>query len=353
MLIAACIVLALAHAPLVGAPADQRGAGANVVAPVPPRAGVIAGRVIDAVGHPVPGTYVSALFPAGRDRRFSNESTEHGTITDERGEFRLEALGSRDFYLVAIPHSTTADAARQTGSAITFYPSTLAPDEARTIRLTRLGQARVEIVLRSTRLSVVSGRVFASTGNLVGGGRLELDHLDGLYGFDSRVVNLAPNGTFQVPGLPPGSYFLQYREAGSATGAPYDWKVSRAKVRVVDRDVTDVQVLPVTMVRVTGRIVVSAEDRSAIAPSIIRVAAWPADSDDNPGPQSVGNVKPDWTFEFYTWPGVGRVRVDLRTSSPAFAVSGVRLNGLDVLNKDVTFLQDQPLAGLEVELIRR
>jgi hypothetical protein len=122
----------------------------------------------------------------------------------------------------------------------------------------------------------------------------------------------------------------------------------------MDRDVTNVQVMPVTMVRVTGRVMTSPEDRSALAPSLVRVAAWSIDSDDNPGPQAVGNVRPDWTFEFYTWPGIGRVRVEIRTTfPPPLKVAAVRLNGVDVTNKDITFVQDQHLAGLEVELVRR
>jgi len=130
--------------------------------------------------------------------------------------------------------------------------------------------------------------------------------------------------------------------------------VSRAKVRVTDRDVTDVQVVPVTIVRVTGHIMTSLEDRPALDPSRVVVAAWSIDSDDNPGPQVIGNVRPDWTFQFYTWPGIGRVRVEIRTiDPPPLKVAAVRLNGVDVMNKDITFTQDQHLDGLEVALIRR
>jgi hypothetical protein len=331
---------------------SQRGAGTGL--PAVPGADVLTGRVVDADGHPVPGTFVSALFPATSGRRFSSVPKEFATLTGQAGEFRLEGLGSREFYLVAIPRGAALPTIDRLGSAITYYPSALTADEGKILRLTPARLTHLDIVLRSARLSAVSGRVLTSVGESARGGKLELDHLDGLYGFDSRTVDIGPDGTFGIPSLPPGSYFLQYREGGSPTGPPFDWKVSRAKLRVTDREVTNVQVLPVTMVRVTGRVTTAPEDRSALDPSRVRVAAWFIDSDDNPGPQAVGNVRPDWTFQFYTWPGIGRVRVDIRTTDPPpLKVGAVRLNRVDVMNKDITFIQDQHLTGLEIELIRR
>lgn len=351
-----CMVLAvLAPAWLAGDPLAQRGAGASAVLPSVPGADVLTGRVTDAAGRPVPGTFVSALFPASQGRRYSSEPTTHATLTDERGEFQLKP-GERQFYLIAIPQGTAADSVNRMGSAITFYPSALVLGEAKALRMTPARLTRAEIVLRPARLWAVSGRVLTSTGQLVRGGKLELDHLDGLYSFNSRVVDIGSDGTFGLPALPPGSYFLQYREAGSVTGNPSEWKMSRAKVRVIDRDVADVQVMPVTMVRVTGRLIISPEDRSLLAAPRFRVSveAWSVDSDDNPGPQVPGTVGPDLTFQFFTWPGIGRVRVALWNAFLApLVVTAVRLNGKDVMNTDITFVQDQHPSGLEVELKRR
>jgi hypothetical protein len=304
-------------------------------------------------GQPVPDTYVTALFPAGRDRRFSSEPNGHSTRTDRNGEFRLEFASSREMYLVAVPHDTRPGAGDRLGSAITFYPSALTSGDAKTIRPTTMGLMRAEIVLRPSPLWTISGRVSASGGALAQGGTLKLDHLDGLYTYESHTIDIRPDGTFQTQALPPGSYFLEYREVFSDIW-PQAWKASRAKVRLVDGNVTGVEVAPTTMVRVTGRVIVSATDRSAMSPSQVRVAAWPVDPEDNPGPQVVGNVRPDWTFEFFMWPGTGRVRVDLINSfPPPLVVSAIRLKGVDVMNKDVTFVQGQDPGELEVELIRR
>jgi hypothetical protein len=133
----------------------------------------------------------------------------------------LEGLGSREFYVVAIPRGTATQAVDRMGSAITYYPSALTTDEAKTLRLTPARPTRLDIVLRSGRISAVSGRVLTANGEFVPGGKMEVDHLDGLYGFDSRVADIRPDGTFEIPALPSGSYFLQYREAGSTAGPPF------------------------------------------------------------------------------------------------------------------------------------
>jgi hypothetical protein len=156
------------------------------------------------------------------------------------------------------------------GHATTFYPSALTLDEAKTIRLSPvkspMPSAPIEIVLRSARLSVVSGQVLGAAGGPVRGGTLELAHLDGLHGYDTRTIDIRPDGTFEIPALQPGGYFLQHFEAGLPTGRPTDWKVSRATVRVADRDVVDVRVLPVSMVRVSGRVVVDPAQQPLLIP---------------------------------------------------------------------------------------
>jgi hypothetical protein len=214
--------------------------------------------------------------------------------------------------------------------------------------------APIEIVLRSARLSVVSGQVLGAAGGPVRGGTLELAHLDGLHGYDTRTIDIRPDGTFEIPALQPGGFFLQHFEAGLPTGRPSDWKVSRATVRVADRDVVDVRVLPVSMVRVSGRVVIAPSEQPLLDPSRVRVEARPVNADDNPGPQVVGDAKPDWTFQFFTWPGIGRVQVTIRTSASApLWTTVVRLNGQDVTGKEITFTPGQDLSGLEVELTRR
>ena len=325
-------------------------------------AAAVTGRVIDAAGRPVPGTFVSALFPTSRwgpggdptARRFSSVPTEFATVTDERGEFRL-MRSTRQFYLVAIPNNrlTSPDPSSREGHATTYFPSALTPDEARRVVFLPGDPAPVTIVLRASRVAVVSGRVQIASGGPAHGGTMELAHLDGLYGFDTRAVEVRPDGTFEIRALQPGGYFLQYRESGSAKDPPSEWKVSRARFRVVDRDLSDVRVEPVTMIRVTGRVIPRAMDTGLLTPPRMQIAAWSVD--ETPGPQSVGSPRADWTFEFFTWPCTARIRAMIQASvggSP-WTVQAIRLDGADVMNRDVTFVQGKHVSGIEVELARR
>jgi hypothetical protein len=115
-------------------------------------------------------------------------------------------------------------------------------------------------------------------------------------------------------------------------------------------DITDVAVTPLSMVRGSGRIVVPSEDRAAL-PSLVRVSAVPVPVEGSPGPQWVGNMRPDGTFEFRTWPGPHRIRVDIGGSG--WTVKAVRQDGKDVAGQVLTFVQGRHVTGLEVELARR
>jgi hypothetical protein len=117
---------------------------------------------------------------------------------------------------------------------------------------------------------------------------------------------------------------------------------------VTDADVRGVKVAPTPMVHATGRLVVAPALRSEVPFDTIDVAASPSNPDGTPGPQRPGTVKRDLSFEFWTWPGEGYVRV--RFLSPGWMVKAVRLNGADVTDKDIMF--HGSLSGLQIEVIK-
>ena len=119
---------------------------------------------------------------------------------------------------------------------------------------------------------------------------------------------------------------------------------------IYDGDVTRVRVLPIEMVKVTGRLIVDSARRS-LRPSDIRISAAPADWNGNPGPQRGGVVRDDFTFEFRTWPGAGYIR--LWVGSQEWTAKMIRLNGVDVGEKDIDFRAGREISGLEVVLGKR
>jgi hypothetical protein len=125
--------------------------------------------------------------------------------------------------------------------------------------------------------------------------------------------------------------------------------VSGARVTIADVDLTDVRVIPIEMVRVTGRVTVDSAARAGLPFSTIEVGATPVNFEGNPGPQRAGIVRPDLSFEFRTWPGPGYVRVLML--SPGWTVKAIRLNAADVTDKEVDLRHD--ISGLEIVLVKR
>ena len=222
---------------------------------------------------------------------------------------------------------------------------------ARPVVVAGLTPTRADITLVPARLAMVSGVVLDHDRKPVSGGRLPLSPGDGFFGLDSRAVVIRPDGTFVARALPPGTYHFQFREGPWPPPQGVIPHISAARVVLAGEDVRDVRVAPLEMVRATGRLVVDPAARAALVPSQIRVGASPIDFDGNPGPQQSGLVNEDLTFEFRTWPSVGRVRVT--PIPPGWSVKAVRLKGIDVTEKGIDFVAGQEISGLEVEIVKR
>jgi len=318
------------------------------------KSGVIVGRVLDTSGQPVSGSLVTLL--QRRDSRgltrLSPVNVQLGSITNANGEFRLAQLAAGSYYVVAIPRAVPRDRAiavdrdaYRFGHAITYYPAADRSSEAKAVAVSASAQTTADITLQPAHLAEISGTAIGSDGRPVRGGTLGLAHGDGLFGIDSVGIPVRPDGTFVAIGLPPGTYFLQLREGIRAPPRDVIPRVSGATVKIYDGDVRHVRVLPIEMVKVTGRLILDPAQRS-LRPLDITVSGAPTDWNGNPGPQRPGTVREDLTFEFRTWPGKGYIR--LWVDSREWTTKSVRLNGVEV-DQDIDF-RGPGISGLEVEL---
>lgn len=327
---------------VLSAQGSQRGTPAPGVA--------ISGRVLAPDGGPAPNTFVTALRRSPAPvQSFRPVSVRLRAMTNEQGEYRLEGLSAGEYFLIALPHNAYADTngtPTRTGFGNTFYPGVASFTDAKVVTVGPGNPRIADIKLLSAPIRTITGAVIGSNGQPVAGGTLALAHGDGLFGLDGRAVFIRPDGTFRAPGLQPGTYFLQFHESQWPPPRGVIPRVSQAKVTITDVDVTGVRVVPLTMVRASGRLILDAADRAALDVGRVSIGATPDPFDGNPGPQRPGSPNKDLTFEFQTWPMPGRIRVIIE--EPGWVVKAIKHNGVDITSKSIDFVQGQQITGLEV-----
>ena len=163
--------------------------------------------------------------------------------------------------------------------------------DAARVRVAPFARATANITLAPTPLRTVTGTVTGAAGRPVPGGLLMLGRGDGLFGLFSGAIQIRPDGSFAVAGLQPGTYYLHFRESAWPPPRGVAPDISGATVVVRDADIANVRVVPVPMVRGTGRVVIDAAARSSLRASEITVGGSPIDFSGNPGPQLPGAVQ--------------------------------------------------------------
>jgi len=338
--------------PLAAAPLLLGAQGRAAPAQTP---NAIVGKVTNAAGQPMPDVGVSVVVRDAKDGRFHAAMANLVVRTDEKGEYRIDNAKLGECFVVAFPQNERLapdGKPNRTGYGVTYHPSAKTAAEAAPVTVNVRGPVTADIRLLPAPLAIVSGTVFDHDGRPAGGQRLLIAHGDNLFGVDARAVTLRPDGTFALAGVYPGTYFFQLREGQWPPPRDVDTPlISGAKVIVDGTDVIGVKVMPIHMVRASGRLVVDAAARAAFDPSGVSIRATPADFEGNPGPERPGTVKDDLTFEFRTWPGPHFVRATV--PSPSWTVKAIRYNGADVTNSPIDFKEGDAVTGLEIELARR
>jgi hypothetical protein len=318
---------------------------------------VITGRVVDAAGQPVANVLVTLVVREQQngETRFRPFSVQARFMTDAQGRYRIDAVPLGEYLVVAIPGNTGVDTAgkpNRTGSRITYHPSAATAAQAMPVRVNVREPQTADITLLSARLAVITGTVFTSAGTPAQAGYLRVGHGDNLFGVAGFRVPLDSSGRFAIAGVPPGTYFLHYSEG--PWPPPRDVEIPRisgATVTIREGDATNIRVLPIAMVRGTGRVVIDESLRQQFQARGVTVGASPLNGDGNPGPQRAGVLREDLTFEFRTWPGQAAVRV--LPDNGAWTVKSIRYRGADVTRTGIDFRQGEDITGIEVELVPR
>ncbi len=199
--------------------------------------GSISGRAIDENGRPLPMTHVAALA-LQTDIHLATLGPVATTVTDEGGEFHLTGLSANE-YLIQIKGEFPP----------TFHPATTNPDAADRIVIT--GGTRVTgiEIKRMTRGVRVSGRFVNETGEPARASAYLIPRMAASPISRITFGSEDMNPTFQIRGVPPGSYYLY---AVSDFKAPPQWV--RFPVDIADKDIENLTVRMTRTGSINGRV---------------------------------------------------------------------------------------------------
>jgi protocatechuate 3,4-dioxygenase beta subunit len=333
-----------------------------------PRGGVIAGRVIDDFGEPVPSTNVMALRQqTSQGQRRFNPVGMSGQ-TNDIGEYRIFGLAPGTYLvsanaqaLMMMNFDGAPAAGERSGFAPTYYPSTGDPNSAQKIALgVSQTVTGIDIPLQITRLATVSGFALDAQGQPMTNGNVNSMRRGGIgLGGFTPGAQLRPDGTFILQNLTPGEYMLRANafrsvQPGSNPGPP---EFSSAVVTVNGEDISGVRLAPMIAATVTGRVVF---DDPAAAASVkgpaISVNAQPLGDDRFDGPGNFGQqpTRDDFSFEVKTMPGRIGLRAFVPSATPAnpWLLKSVRVRGVDVTDTGFD-VGPQGVSGVEIEMTNR
>jgi hypothetical protein len=217
-----------------------------------PKAGVLAGRLVDELGVPYPGVMVLALemryqlgqrvpFPAGQS-----------ATTDDLGQYRISGLQPGRYQVMALPTENWRNEKKETlGYGATFFPGTVEPRLAQTIDL-GVSEQRLDadIALAAHRTVRVAGRVQRPTGQPLSGEPVMLARSitpGAILTTGNRQIRTAADGSFEFDEVAPATYMV--RSGGGAAGS------ASTAIIVNDADVTNLLLVPRTGSTVAGTIV--------------------------------------------------------------------------------------------------
>ena len=168
-----------------------------------PTTGVITGRIVDQFGDPLEGANVHLMqlaFAAGGGHRA--EAPIAPRVTDDRGEFRLFAVNPGNYLLIVRLGGASSDMA--------LYPGRGGFDQAVPLRV-EAGQelGGIDMVFAPVRPAKVRGVVLNASGRagLIGSIGAIARTPSGPLSLGAEV-RITEDGTFELPGILPGTYSL-------------------------------------------------------------------------------------------------------------------------------------------------
>ena len=341
-----------------------------------PRGSVIAGRISDEGGEPLPGATIRVFrFDYAQGAR---QLVPVGTVqSDDKGQYRVWGLNPGDYYVSAqtrgggpgpgarlgpaagrggfVPPQAARGAGRAFDAAAigpddpdafayapTYFPGVPAVAEARPITLgVGAETADIDFSLLLARTSRVSGRVSNADGSPATGGTVNMavegQTGRGGPGYASRI---SWDGSFAFAGVPPGRYTVRART--DDTGTPQ----FAAQPLTVSGDIPDLSVVLAQPGSLGGTVSVQTS-RSGVPPDItqFRISA-PSLEGTGLGPQP--SARPDKDGQF-SLDGIPAGPHWVSAQGPrGWALSAVLVDGQDDIDLPVDVASGRGLKGVSL-----
>lgn len=246
-------------------------------------AAIIAGRVVDEDGDPMPKVQVTVLrrkWAVGGPGFEPNGQAE----TNDLGEYRIGGLLAGKYYVVASPMPTfqTVFPAQKgpddptatppdMAYVSTYYPNTPERAQAATIELHAGDDMPVDFSLTRSHTVHIRG----SFAGLASGAKamvmLRSEDSRGMY----MTAEVGKAGKFEIPLVAPGSYTLL--ATSEMSNSP---QIAHRRVEVADADIDGLRLVPLTMAIVRGRVRVGGKGPK-MDPALLFVRLQRSDGEDD------------------------------------------------------------------------
>ena len=313
--------------------------------------GVISGTIVDAAGEPLQGVRVRALRLRTENGHFVAVATGWDRSTDERGRYRLFGLASGSYVVVASigAEASGIDRAQHRGFAQTYFPGTPGIESAQTVRVQAGAElAALDLTIAPTFTARVTGRALDNDGEpLVGRVQLTISRHASAITTEPVATRVNTDGTFELTGVPPGTYVVHAFGEGGFGRAP---QFGVASVVVENRDPAPVTVHASPGTTLEGRFIVEGMDDPPLRTLAIHASA--ADLDRGPrngrGPEGLA-VHDDGRF--YLTGLHGPMRFSATSLPSRWYLKSVTIAGSDVTDAPFDFgSSDQTLSDAEIVL---
>ena len=333
------------------------------------RGGVITGRVLDEFGEPLTDVPVGMVRKSVSPGQLRPMPTGRTSVTNDLGEYRIFGLQPGQYYVSATPRQPSGSdtgADSRNAYAPTYYPGTPMFSSATPVTVGMNETiSGMDVPVVAVRLATISGTVIDSQGAPARMGNITATERNGNLATSSGAA-VRPDGTFTLPPLPPGEYFLRASLPVPPPPRPPDLSLPVpaeklralmaalppaetlvANVIVNGSDVGGVVLTPMRRVNISGRVVFDAPGARLPTPGALRLSIVPRSPEASVVLGGFPIVSDDFTFQF----NVPAAELALRATvgSADWALKTIRMSGVDITDTGVDLRTSSQNVNVEIE----